>query len=390
MKKKLFAGLLAIILVIAGVIFWTHDLNYQNVGENSESHKAYEEWVKDQDNKENNQANTENENETGNDSELSSDLDTAGGSQSDVAGYYGRLQVKNGKLCGADGNPVQLRGVSTHGLAWYPEYVNADAIAYMHESWGINVLRLALYTTSYGGFCVSDEGTQADLLKLIDTGVAAATENDMYVIIDWHILEDGNPNTYVGRAEEFWKSMSQKYADNEHVIYEICNEPNGGTTWDQVKNYADRIIPIIRANDKKAPIIVGTPTWSQDVDIAAKDPITCDDNVMYALHFYAATHKANLREKAQKAIDAGLCIFVSEFSICDASGNGNNDVTEANKWMDFLNDNAISCVEWNLSNKAESSALFSPSCKKTSGWDDNDMSESGKWMIEHIGGIVEK
>ena len=175
--------------------------------------------------------------------------------------------------------------------------------------------------------------------------------------------------------------MSKEFADYDNVIYELCNEPNGGTDWATIKSYATSVIKTIRANDKDAVIIVGTPTWSQEVDKAAASPIK-DDNVMYALHFYADTHRDFLRERAEAALKKGLPIFVSEFGICDASGNGNLNKDEAKKWMSLLDRYQVSYVAWNLANKNEASSLIASSCSKTSGWSRNDLSESGKWLYD--------
>lgn len=299
-------------------------------------------------------------------------------------GYYGALRVDGAHLTDAEGNPVQLRGVSTHGLAWFPEYVNEEAIAFMQKDWGINVIRLALYPAGYGGYCVSGEEQQKKMEELIDTGVRATTENNMYVIIDWHVLEEGNPNTYLEQAKEFFEKISDKYRDYENVLYEICNEPNGGTSWSDIKTYAENVIPVIRENDEDAIIIVGTPEWSQRVDAAAEDPITGWENVMYGLHFYAGTHKEWLRDRADQALTAGLPIFVSEFGLCDASGNGSNDIEQANLWMEWMNENFVSCIQWNLSNKNETCALINSSCTKTTDWEENELTESGIWMLNHI------
>ena len=138
------------------------------------------------------------------------------------------------------------------------------------------------------------------------------------------------------------------------------------------------MIDVIRANDPNGIIIVGTPTWSQDVDTAAADPIS-RTNIMYTLHFYANTHRDWYRQKAQTAINAGLPLFVTEFGICDASGNGGLDKNEGNTWINFLDKNQISYCMWQLSNKNESASLISPSCNKTSGWTYDELSESGKW-----------
>lgn len=239
--------------------------------------------------------------------------------------YYdasaGRLHVKGTKLVDKKGQEVQLRGVSTHGLSWYPQYVNDKCFAQLHDKWGANVVRLAMYTEEYNGYCSGDAKNRSDLKKLIKKGVRLAKKHKMYVIVDWHILSDGNPNSHKKEAKAFFREMSREFKGYNNVIYEICNEPNNGTSWKEIKSYAKSVISTIRKNDKKAVIVVGTPTWSQDVDQAAADPIK-GDNIMYALHFYAATHKADLRNKMTAAINKGLPVFVTEYGICDASGNG--------------------------------------------------------------------
>lgn len=303
-----------------------------------------------------------------------------------VPSKCGALSVKGSQLVDKDGNPVQLRGVSTHGLAWFPGYVNQECFKEFHDDWNANVVRLAMYTAEGGGYCT--DGNKEDLKNIIYRGVQYATDADMYVIIDWHILHDNNPNTYKDEAKKFFDEMSKKYADSENILYEICNEPNGNTSWSEIKSYAEEIIPVIRNNDEDAVIIVGTPTWSQRVDEAAKDPLAFD-NVMYALHFYAATHKEDIRNKMTSAIDSGLPVFISEFSICDASGNGGIDYDQAAKWMDAINQYGVSYVMWNLANKNETSSLFKSSCSKNSGFTMDDLSDTGKWLYKQLTGESE-
>ena len=206
----------------------------------------------------------------------------------------------------------------------------------------------------------------------------------LYVIIDWHILSDGNPKTYEKESLAFFKKMASKYKNRTNVIYEICNEPNGGVSWDTIKSYAEKVIKVIRARDKNAVILIGTPNWSQDVELAAEHPIQGYKNLMYSLHFYAGTHGEFLREKAQAALDRGLPLFVSEFGISDASGNGALNKTEGSRWMKFLKKNKISYIGWSLSNKPESSALLKSSCSKTSGWKSGDLTPWGKWLIKQL------
>ena len=295
----------------------------------------------------------------------------------------GALRVLGADLVGSDGKKVQLRGISTHGLAWYPDYVNLKLFHELSEDWGVNAVRLAMYTAEYGGYCSG--GDREALYELITDGARWAKDCDMYVIIDWHILSDGDPNTNAGNAAGFFDRVSRELSYMDNVLYEICNEPNGSTGWPDIKRYAEKIIPVIRQNDPDAVILVGTPQWCQRVDLAAEDPLGFD-NVMYTLHFYAATHKGELRERMERAVRDGIPIFVSEFGICDASGSGNIDTAEADRWVEAMDSLNISYMMWSLSNKAESASAISSSCQKTSGFASSDLTDTGRWLLKTLSG----
>ncbi len=288
---------------------------------------------------------------------------------------HGSLQVSGTLIKDSHGKTVQLKGVSTHGIAWFPQYVNEASFKTLRDRYGINMIRLAMYTNE-------SEGYSTTSVKKVQEGIKYATKLGMYVIVDWHILNDGNPNQHKKAAKKFFTRMAKKYKDYNNVMYEICNEPNGNVTWkEDIKPYAKTIIKTIRKYSKKSIIIVGTPNWSQDVDTVADSPITGYDNIMYTLHFYAATHKDWNRQKLVTAHDKGLPVFVTEFSICDASGNGNLDKASAKKWMKLLNKYHISYAAWSLCNKAESCSLLSSGCGKTSDWKKSDLSATGRWYF---------
>ena len=296
-------------------------------------------------------------------------------------GQHGALHVENGKLAGADGNIVQLYGMSTHGIAWFPQYINYDSFRTLRDDWNTNCIRLAMYTAEYGGYCAG--GDKEQLKQLVRDGVSYATELGMYVIVDWHILSDCDPNQNKDEAIAFFREMSEAFADNDNVLYEICNEPNSGTSWDSIKSYAEEVIPVIREQKPDAVILVGTPTWSQEIDKAAASPLAFD-NVMYTLHFYAGTHKDDLRNRLETCAQNNLPVFVSEFGMCDASGNGANDFDSTTKWLDLLNKYQISFCCWNLANKDESSSVFKAVSTALSDWTDEDFNESGRWIREYF------
>lgn len=299
---------------------------------------------------------------------------------------HGRLAVKGADLVDAKGRKFQLRGVSTHGINWdvgYP-YINKEAFQTLRDDWGANAVRLAMYTSEYNGYCSG--GNQRELKNQIAKGVQYATELGMYVIIDWHILSDGNPNTHIKEAKQFFAEMSRTYRKQKNVIYEICNEPNG-CDWKNIKSYANQIIKTIRKNDKKTIIVVGTPTWSQlgldgTHNEVADSPIKGYRNIMYALHFYANewSHNAYLPAKLTYARKKGLPVMVTEFGMSDASGNGRISTTNTGKWLKRLDQANVSYFCWSLTNKNESSALLAPGSRKTGNWKQKDLSKAGRYI----------
>lgn len=294
----------------------------------------------------------------------------------------GALSVKGTQLVDEKGQAVQLRGISTHGIAWFPDFVNQDAVMQLSKDWGANLFRIAMYTDENGGYCT--DGDKEKLKALVTDGVEYAKQADMYVIVDWHILHDSNLLTHKVEALQFFKEMTEKLKGEKHVLYEICNEPNSGCSWEDIKTYANEVIPVIRENAPEAVILVGTPTWSQEIEKPQNDPITGYDNIMYTLHFYAATHKEDLRSKMVSAVEAGTPVFVSEYGLCDASGNGGNDLGQAQSWIDTMDQHGISYAVWSFCNKEETSALIASSCRKTSDFTREDLSESGKWIYDML------
>ena len=291
---------------------------------------------------------------------------------------HGQLSVKNGQLVDKSGKGYQLRGMSTHGLTWFPEFVNESAFKTLRDDWNTNVVRLAMYVDEWGtGQCYM--GNKSGSLELLEKGVDICIKLDMYVIIDWHVLNPGDPSKYTNEAKSFFETVSKRYAKYPNVIYEICNEPNGGASWSgNIKPYAEKIIPVIRKNAPNSVIIVGTPAWSQEIDKPLSDPLNYK-NVMYAFHFYAATH-AGLRSNVENCVAQELPVFVSEFGTCDASGGGANDFNETQKWLSYFDKQGISYCNWSICNKDETCSVLRPGTSANGNWSESDLTENGKWM----------
>ena len=292
------------------------------------------------------------------------------------------LKVNGTKLCNESGEAVQLRGISTLGFR-FPEYITKESFETFRDEWNVNTIRLAMYTDEPGGYCT--DGDKEALKNIMKKGVEIATALDMYVIVDWHILYDKSPMVYKDEAIRFFDEMAPLFADHTNVIYEICNEPQESPFAKVIRPYALEVIPVIRKHDADALIIVGTDNWSQDVDDVIGQEID-DPNTMYALHFYAATHQEKLFNKARKALDAGVPIFISECSICDASGDGVIDRDWGKTWIDFADENCISYIIWNLSNKDETSSILKKDATSLSHWRDDEYSETAQWFKSRMTG----
>ena len=281
------------------------------------------------------------------------------------------------------GKPFQMRGASTHGVQWFPEYINKGAMQTLRDEWGVNQFRMACYVTQYNGYT---SGGQSLIDSKIVEGVQAAKELGMYVIVDWHIHEE-NPHTTKSVAEQFFKKYATMYKDYDNVIFEICNEPTNVqwyTGGNDLYSYCKDIAGIIRDCGSKALIVCGTNNWSQDVEDVAKKPLKDDgfEDIMYTFHFYSGTHYEDKRQKVRTAVAAGTPIFVTEFGICDASGNGGYDTANADEWIEFLDSMNISYACWSFCNKGESASYLKTSCNKTTGgFEESDLTTTGIWLV---------
>ncbi len=294
----------------------------------------------------------------------------------------GQLKVVNGKLCSQDGEPVMLRGASSYSLITAESFLNETLFADLASNYGFNLFRLAMYTYGVGsvGYCTN--GDKERHKAAIHTGVEAARMQDMYALIDWHILDDGDPNLYIDQAKVFFAEMAEKYCDYNNVLYEICNEPNS-IDWASVKSYAEEIIPIIREKDPDAVIIVGNPDWSKDLVSVMADPLEFD-NILYTFHFYAASHKEEWRTIVKNASQSGLPIFVTEYGITNANGGHPIDIEEANKWIDLLEEEGISHCMWSFSKVGEASSVIRFNVPKYHSFTEDEYTEAGKWLINMI------
>jgi hypothetical protein len=281
-----------------------------------------------------------------------------------VVDMNGKLKLVGKQLSSECGNAVQLRGMSMHGLNFFPSCVKNNSFVSLKDDWNCDIVRLAMYVEESNGYKTDPTGWKSKIDRWVDQIGALG----MYCLIDWHTLSDGDPNTNITLAKDFWDYMSKTHKGKKHVLYEICNEPNG-VNWGTIKNYANTIIPIIRANDPETIIIVGTPLWSgKPIDVVNGGPLTGNNayNTMYTFHFYAASH-SSYRSEVQSAAGS-IPIFATEWGLSSSTGDGTININEGKLWMDIFNGSnsgsqKISWCNWSFSDKSETSAaLIAGSC----------------------------
>ena len=288
---------------------------------------------------------------------------------------HGALAVRGGKVVGADGQPVTLRGMALFWSQWAPQYYDARTVGWLADDWQVDIVRASIAAE---GNDSARQHFDRELAKA-STVIEAAAANGIYVIVDWHAHRP-----YPDEAERFLVAIARKYGHLPNLIYEPFNEPlRDGVDWSRdVKPYHQRMIAAIRAADPDTLFVVGSPSWSQDVDIAALDPLE-GENIAYTLHYYAATHKDELRAKADKALAAGLALFVTEFGVVEATGDGPIDHASSEAWWDWAEANDISWLAWSIGDRDETSATLKPGTPPAN-WSEDDLTESGNLLRSRL------
>lgn len=287
--------------------------------------------------------------------------------------YHGALRVDGNAIVDQFGQPVRFDGMALFWSQWQPQYWNPQCVRWLAQDWKCGIIRASMAIEN-GGFLADPQGEIAKVKRVIEGAIA----NGMYVVVDWH---DHNAHSHIDAAKSFFADIAKTYGHAPNIIYETFNEPWEGQGWkESIKPYHEKIIPVIRQYDPDNLILLGTPRWSQDVDVAADDPVTISDNLLYALHFYSATHRQMYRDKADAALKKGLALMVTEGGLSEARGDGAIDTAEARRWVDYMRAKNISWMNWSVCDKYESSAALNQGASGTGGWSEGSLTPSGKWV----------
>ena len=284
----------------------------------------------------------------------------------------GKLKVEGNYILNQNGEPVVLRGMSLFWSQIKGKYYNEKCVEWLKNDWKCTVVRAAMgveKADELDGYLAHKDREISKVIRVINSAI----DNGIYVIVDWH---DHHAHNNIDEAKEFFEIIAKTFGDKPNIIYEIYNEPLQ-ISWNEiVKPYSEEIIKVIRKYDEDNLIFVGTPSWSQDVDVASQNPIEYT-NIAYTLHFYASSHKEELRNKAKIALQNNVALFVSEFGTCEYTGDGFIDTLEVERWFSFMEDNKIGWCNWAIGDKNESSAALKSGANSEGNWGQGEISFSG-------------
>jgi len=292
---------------------------------------------------------------------------------------HGQLKVSEGRMVDRQGQPPQLRGISLSWSVWGGrKYYNPEVVRWLVSDFKSNLLRVSMAIEPDGGYLKDPAGQEGLITAVVDEAV----RQGIYVLIDWH---DHHANVNADKAKAFFDKMSKRYAGVPNVIYEIWNEPER-VEWKTVKDYALEVIPVIRKNDPDNIIVVASPHWDQDVDIAAKDPVSGFENIVYSFHFYASDpgHQERLMNKANEALGLKLPLFVTEWGVGESNGDGVFDREKTARWFNWMESNKLSSANWNVTDKKETTALLLPGASAKGRWPLERLSPAGLYIREQL------
>lgn len=317
-----------------------------------------------------------------------------------------RLEVNGTQLVNADtGEPVVMRGVSLGWHNLWPRFYNSRAVETLHNDWGAPVIRLAIGATDHA--LADNPGAEHGWTAAPDfawecatAAIDGAIETGCYVIVDWH-----SHTLELDGCKEFLGAIATKYAGVPNLIYELFNEPvsqefeDAGTFgdlgdqaamedyWNTLKEYALQVIDtIVKADQGQPLILMGCPCWDQRIDLPASNPITGYKNLMYTVHFYAASHKQSLRDACDSALSKGTPVFISECASCENTGDGEMDSQSWEEWCTWAKSNGISMLTWSVSDKVETCSMLTPEASSEGPWSSDVVKPWGKvvqqWLKE--------
>lgn len=302
----------------------------------------------------------------------------------------GRLKVKGANIVNSQGKTFVLKGLSSYGIQDCSDFFTAEVIKTLAEDWGCNVIRISITGDAQTGYLKDPDKYFDPLCKICDMCI----NQGIYVILDWNVEYEKAANENKTSAVDFFSRISSIYSDSPNILYEIENNKiqteDSAKIKDEwtknIKPFAEEVIKAIRKNSPSSIVIVGAPDRGLGIDTISKTKIK-GDNIAYACRIYSSTHGVEYREKVQKAIKQGICVFVTEWGLCSDNGEEGLNMGESDSWSQLFEENNISWCNYAIGSNFidEANALYLLHEKytneqKAAHWPDGIITKSGLYV----------
>ncbi|HZU81840.1 MAG TPA: cellulase family glycosylhydrolase [Polyangiaceae bacterium] len=180
---------------------------------------------------------------------------------------------------------------------------------------------------------------------VLQPAVDYATGKGLYVIVDFHQIDNATTGTSAADATTFWTDIAPRFASYGNVFYELFNEPiDTSATWATLKPVVQGLIDTVRSSAPNNVLIVPSNSWDQRPGDAASDPPQ-GTNLMYTAHIYPSNWGQAFQTQVATAVTKAP-VFVTEWGYAATNphswGTGLQTVIDGDgaSWTAWVTDNA--------------------------------------------------
>lgn len=263
--------------------------------------------------------------------------------------YHGKISKQGNKIIDKNGNVMMLQGIGTHSISEYNSLYTAESVRTL-KYYGINLIRISVYLSDI--YASQSEGrmikgwlNHSDELKpIIENLIDITTDEGMYILLDfhtYHAFDGGDCTVYQTEQEEFFRYFSDKYSENDNILYELHNEPYQNTASELLPSVAS-CCDIIRSNNADAIIVCG---HGKDGSYTANTVFNTKNNldIFISPHLYTGEQTT---DNIKNLVTNNIPIFVSEWGNSSLSGSDIPNDSRAYDFFSFLHTKKIANALW--------------------------------------------
>ena len=276
----------------------------------------------------------------------------------------------------AGGAAVQLTGVSLGNAYREDGCPGSEALQALARDFGINTASIRVDTGSDQGYCSGDEYRRAVIRSNVYTALNAAIYEDLYMVLEWHQTDAGEPQEYQTDSLAFLGEIASVYSAFPNVIYALTL-PENADDWSTALVRLTEAIDTIRSFSPSALIIAQTLTDASGMAAAVREPIA-REGILYGI-------RAELCEASAQLYDTTASCGTSLPFFVFAGAGGDPEAFSADmlaSWMSLCSYYQAGFMCGPLVTEEESLGLLPADTTAASGWSETDYTVLGKSLYD--------